>query len=134
MSTDTTIDAGLALTPPITSLIAIMLGRLEMDVQPCIDAYSELSRRIFSKKSLPVDWRGHVNGRYKASELEDAIKKIVKDSGSPEDAPLSDGKGRGCRVYVVDPQDSWTKAEIPQVCVRSQKREQSSGSSSRLSI
>lgn len=79
-----------------------MLGRLQMDVQPCIDAYSELSRRIFSKKSLPVDWRGHVKGRFKASELEDAVKRIVKDSKSPEDAPLNDGKTRGCRAYVID--------------------------------
>ena len=125
---------GLALTPQFISLIAIMLGRLEMDVQPCIDAYSELSRRIFSKKGLPVDWRGHVNGRYKASELEDAIKMIVKGSGSPEDAPLNDGKGRSCRVYVVDPQELESSAETSQARMRSQKREQSSGSSSRLSI
>ena len=83
-------------------LIAIMLGRLQMDIQPCIDAYSELSRGIFSKRGLPVDWRGHVKGRYEASELEDAVKKIVNDSGSPEDAPLNDGKDRGCRVYVVE--------------------------------
>lgn len=78
-----------------------MLGRLQMDIQPCIDAYSELSRRIFSTRGLPVDWRGHVNGRYKASELEDAVKEIIRDSGSPEDAPLADGKDRGCRVYVI---------------------------------
>ncbi|KAL9134141.1 MAG: hypothetical protein Q9175_004673, partial [Cornicularia normoerica] len=84
-------------------LIAIMLGRLQMDIQPCIDAYSELSRRIFNKAGLPVDLRGHVKGKYKASILEDAIKKIIKDSGSPEDALLDDGKDRGCRVYVVEP-------------------------------
>ena len=111
-----------------------MLGRLQMDVQPCIDAYSELSRRIFSKKGIPVDWRGNINGRYKASELEDAVKKIVKDSGLPEDAPLNDGKDRGCRVYVVDPQELESGVEISQVCVRSQEREQSCGSPSRLSV
>ena len=94
-----------------------------MDVQACIDAYSELSRRIFSKKGLPVDWRGRVNGRYKASELVDAVKKIVKDSGSPEDAPLNDGKDRSCRVYVVDSQELKSTAETPQVRVRSQERE-----------
>ena len=80
------------------SLIAIMLGRLQMDIQPCIDAYSELSRRIFCNRGLPVDWRGKVTGRYKASELEDAVRTIIKNSGSSEDAPLNDGKDRGCRV------------------------------------
>lgn len=79
-----------------------MLGRLQMDIQPCIEAYSELSRGIFRERGLPVDWQGHVKGKYKTSELEDAVKKIVKDSGSPEDAPLDDGKDRGCRVYVVE--------------------------------
>ncbi|CAF9930839.1 MAG: hypothetical protein ALECFALPRED_004739 [Alectoria fallacina] len=77
-----------------------MLGRLQMDIQPCIEAYSELSRGIFRERGLPVDWQGHVKGKYKTSELEDAVKKIVKDSGSPEDAPLDDGKDRGCRVFV----------------------------------
>ncbi|KAL9072045.1 MAG: hypothetical protein Q9161_003819 [Pseudevernia consocians] len=81
-------------------LIAIMLGRLQMDIQPCIDAYSELSRRIFCNRGLPVDWRGKVTGRYKASELEDAVRTIIKNSGSSEDAPLNDGKDRGCRVFV----------------------------------
>ena len=78
-----------------------MLGRLEMDIQPCIDAYSELSRRIFCKRGLPMDWRGDIKARYNASELKDAVVSIVKNTGSPEDALLNDGKDRGCRVSVV---------------------------------
>ena len=76
-----------------------MLGRLQMDIQSCIDAYSELSRDVFSKKGLlPVDKSGNVKGRYKASKLENAIKKIIRDSGTLEDGPFNDGKDRGCRV------------------------------------
>ena len=78
-----------------------MLGRLQMDIQPCIDAYSELSRSIFSKSGLPVNWRGHVKGRYNASDLENAVRKMIRTLGLPEDTPLNDGEDRGSRVYVV---------------------------------
>ena len=80
------------------SLLAIMLGRLQMGIQQCIDAYSILSKDIFNKKSLPVNWRGEVTGRYKSSEFEKSIKKIITDAESPEDARLNDDKDRGCRV------------------------------------
>ena len=79
-----------------------MLGRLQMDVQDCIDAYSEFSRHVFDKRGLPVDWRGHIKGRFKASELESAIKNIVRASGLPENAVLDDGEDRGCRAYVLE--------------------------------
>ena len=75
-----------------------MLGRLQMDIEPCIEAYSKLSCRVFSKKGLPVDLWGRIQGRYKASELEDAIKDIVKASGLSDDEPLNDRKDRGCRA------------------------------------
>ena len=75
-----------------------MLGRLRMDIQPCIDAYSELSRHVFDKKGLPVDWRGRIKGKFKASELESAIKEIVRASGLPDSAVLDDGEDRGCRA------------------------------------
>ncbi len=111
-----------------------MLGRLQMDIQPCIDAYSDLSRRIFSKKGIPVDWRGHVKGRYPASELEKAVKKIINGSGLPEDTLLDDGKGRGCRVYVDEPKEIENRADISQIRVRSQEGEQNCGPPSRLSL
>ena len=56
-----------------------MLGRLQMDVEDRIDAYSELSRDIFRKKGLPIDWRGRVTGRYKSSELESLSRKSSSD-------------------------------------------------------
>jgi hypothetical protein len=44
----------------ICRLIAIMLGRLEMDVDECILAYSELLETVFGEKSsrLPFSWKG----------------------------------------------------------------------------
>lgn len=91
---------------PDASLIAIMLGRLQMDIDECIDAYSELSRTIFSKRGLPLDKWGNIKGRYKASELGNAVKTIIRHSGTSEDAPLDDGNARGCRVYVTGLQGS----------------------------
>ena len=100
-----------------------MLGRLQMDIESCIDAYSELSSDIFSKKGLPVDFRGNIKGKYKASELEKAVKRIIKNSGLSEDALLDDGGHRGCRAYVIEFDESDSMSDTLQVCVRSQKRE-----------
>ena len=111
-----------------------MLGRLQMDIEECITAYSELSRSIFSKNGLPVNFRGNIKGRYKASELENAIKKITTNLGSSEDALLDDGEDRGCRVYVTELKEPDRKANIQQIRVRSQKGEQRCGPSSRLSF
>ena len=97
----------------IDSIIAIMLGRLQMDIEPCIDAYSKLSSRVFCKRGLPISILGNVKGRYKASELEDAVKEIIRDTGSLEDAPLNDNIDRGCRVYVVEPEEARNKADVP---------------------
>ena len=36
------------------SLIAIMLGRLEMDVDDCITAYINLAENVFSQKKKPL--------------------------------------------------------------------------------
>lgn len=91
---------------PDASLIAIMLGRLQMDVDECIDAYSELSRTVFRKKGFPLDKSGNIKGKYKASELVNAVKTITRNSGTSEDAPLDDGTDRACRVYVTGLQGS----------------------------
>lgn len=111
-----------------------MLGRLQVNLQSCIDAYRNLSRRIFSKKRLPVDWRGHVNEKYKTSELKSAIEEIMKDLDPPVDNLLDDGKDRRCRVYAVERRDLKSRADIPQIRLRSQNREQSYGTSSHLSV
>lgn len=54
------------------SLIALMLGRLRMPVEKAIEAYAELSKKIFSKKQSFKD------GKYSAVGLEAAVGKIVK--------------------------------------------------------
>jgi hypothetical protein len=41
----------------IISLIAIMLGRLRMDVKEGIEEYGDMISQIIKKKNLPIDWQ-----------------------------------------------------------------------------
>lgn len=80
------------------SLIALMLGRLRMSVDDAIQAYAKLSKKVFSqtKNGLAPD------GRYKASNLEDAVKTIIKEHGDDTKVEIVDSRsGDGvCSTYV----------------------------------
>ena len=100
-----------------------MLGRLEIEVDGCISAYSELSHKIFKKSSFPLDLKGKVKGKYPATELPNAVKKIIRESGSSEDALLDDGKHRSCHVYFT--KLNFNRVELTNSadsCVQSEKR------------
>ena len=77
-----------------------MLGRLEMDVDECISAYSELAEAVFGEKlsSIPFDWRGKIQPRFDSAKLEKAIRKMVVQSSASETDLLNDGTDRGCRM------------------------------------
>ena len=77
-----------------------MLGRLEMDVDECITAYSELAAAVFGEKlsSIPVNIRGDVKARFDSAKLEAAMRKVIKNSGASEDDLFNDGTERGCRT------------------------------------
>ncbi|KAI1356632.1 phospholipase [Xylaria sp. FL0043] len=83
-------------------LIAIMLGRLEMDVHECILAYTALMGDVFEKKShwLPLTVSGRTQGRYDSSKLKDAIEKVIQSSGFPTQSLFNQGKPQGSRVFV----------------------------------
>ncbi|KAB8233733.1 uncharacterized protein BDW43DRAFT_77322 [Aspergillus alliaceus] len=82
-------------------LIAIMLGRLEMSVDDCIETYVKLIRTIFEKKSRwPVNLSGNIKSRFDATKLEKAIKEVVASQGAKETDNFNDGAERGCRVFV----------------------------------
>ncbi|KAJ6087603.1 hypothetical protein N7467_006517 [Penicillium canescens] len=83
-------------------LIAIMLGRLEMDVDRCIEAYSDLTAAVFDEKmrSLPVNFKGDIKPLFNSTKLESAIKKVVEDSGVSKDDPFDNGIERGCKTFV----------------------------------
>jgi hypothetical protein len=77
-----------------------MLGRLEMDVDECIGAYSDLATAVFGEKlsSIPVNIKGNIKARFNSTKLESAIRKVVEDSGASNQDLFSDGTERGCRT------------------------------------
>ncbi|CAD0028021.1 unnamed protein product, partial [Aureobasidium pullulans] len=80
-------------------LIAIMLGRLDMSMDECVKAYSELSATVFAKKHrMSVDIKGNLKERYDSKVLEQAIKQIVRDRNLHEDTLLKDPQGT--RLFV----------------------------------
>ncbi|CAG8252566.1 unnamed protein product [Penicillium olsonii] len=83
-------------------LIAIMLGRLELDVDQCLMAYTELMESIFSQKisNVPVDWSGNIISQYDSKKLKTAIETVITRAGcSPTDL-MNDGKPRSTKVFV----------------------------------
>jgi patatin-like phospholipase/acyl hydrolase len=70
-------------------LIAVMLGKLGMTVEQCIDAYCRLSATIFGRKHL----RARVSGglapaKYSGSRLRDCVRKLIHEHRSNEDLPM----------------------------------------------
>ncbi|RFU29627.1 hypothetical protein B7463_g6711, partial [Scytalidium lignicola] len=85
-------------------LIAIMLGRLKMDVDSCIDAYVSLSREVFNPRMTTRIFGRALQGvignaafDYKA--LEKAVKRVVGDCLGDENTPLLE-KDPKCKVFV----------------------------------
>jgi hypothetical protein len=77
-----------------------MLGRLEMNVDECIVAYSDLAEAVFSQKKsrLPFNLKGRVKAQFDSSKLEKAIRETIKRSGIFETDLFNDGNKRGCRT------------------------------------
>ena len=77
-----------------------MIGRLEMDIDECISAYTELMKTVFEQKlrRVPSDFSGKIQSRFDSTKLRDAINKVITSKGfSPAD-PFDDGQPRGCRM------------------------------------
>ncbi|CAG8393837.1 unnamed protein product [Penicillium salamii] len=83
-------------------LIAIMLGRLEMDVDECIAAYIKLMKEIFgkpSKRGLSKLF-GKIKPQFDASKLEGAINEVTNSCGAKTTDLFNDEANRNCRVFV----------------------------------
>jgi hypothetical protein len=76
-----------------------MLGRLEMGVDECITAYSELAEAVFGEKlsSFPLSFKGKVKARFDSTKLATAVQKVVQRSASGTDL-FNDGIERGCKT------------------------------------
>ncbi|KAG9109510.1 hypothetical protein FRC07_008292 [Ceratobasidium sp. 392] len=67
------------------ALIACMLGLLRIDIDQAITAYSGLVESVFSDKKV-ISTSG--SGMFKASILEEQLKKIVRDATGDENARM----------------------------------------------
>lgn len=77
-----------------------MLGRLQMGVDECIDAYLQISDNVFQKKRHAVNWKGKIQGKFDSGELERAMKQVVRDRGLRDDVLLKDAPNASCKVWV----------------------------------
>ena len=82
-------------------LIAIMLGRLRLDIETCMDVYVRMTRKVFEtdKTIAGVPYRSTL---FKASKLEEAIKECVKEHTIFEDEG-NDGTAAGGRELPISP-------------------------------
>ncbi|RII11598.1 hypothetical protein CUC08_Gglean005597 [Alternaria sp. MG1] len=84
-----------------------MLGRLEMSVDQCIEAYTGMMDVIFDpkdKKKLPFKIRnGKVQPQYKTKYMEQAIKQVMSNAGWTSDDRFRGSKDSSCKTYAIDP-------------------------------
>jgi hypothetical protein len=75
-----------------------MLGRLRMSVDNAIDRYDSLAKRVFSEGKKIIG-----DGKFKASVLEDVVKKIVEAETGDADTRMMEtsSDGQVCRTYVA---------------------------------
>lgn len=84
----------------LVSLIAIMLSRLEIDIDKYITVYSNLAETVFRKKlsSLPFNFKGKVKSRFNSAKLEAIVLKVIKHGGASKRDLFNDGVKRRCRT------------------------------------
>jgi hypothetical protein len=74
-------------------IIALMLGRLRMDVDTAINHYDDLAKRVFS------DMKRYGDGKFKAKKLEEVIKSVVETVTRDPESPLLESDQAGvCRT------------------------------------
>lgn len=82
-------------------LIAIMLGRLRLDLETCMDVYVRMTKKVFEtdKTIAGIPYKQTL---FKASKLEEAIKQCVMEHTVYEDEG-NDGTAKGGRDFGVTP-------------------------------
>ena len=85
----------------MNSLIAIMLGRLKMSVQNCIDEYNRVMGKVFVPRSDVMKKVDAVTGgqSYDSDVLEEVIRDLVGRKLGDKDALLLDESSENkCKV------------------------------------
>jgi predicted acylesterase/phospholipase RssA len=82
-------------------LIALMLGRLGMPVDEAIEAYLDLSPKIFTKVHHRVTLKGQLQGRFDHTALETGVRELMDEKGFPAEDLLRNSCGEGCKTYGI---------------------------------
>jgi len=87
-------------------LIAIMLGRLHMDIEACIHQYERVGWAAFSEKPLGGQMGRIFSGMtscpfYDVEVLQGAVKRVLGDFDLPSDTPFCELEAAPCRVYII---------------------------------
>ena len=84
-----------------------MLGRLEMTVDECIDAYVRMMDAVFKKTNHRFkNLKGATQGRFDTAALEDAVKQTIREAKvagggrMKVDAPMRNDSS-ACKTYVI---------------------------------
>jgi hypothetical protein len=77
-----------------------MLGRLEMTVEECIDAYLQLMVQVFEKRENRsiVGYLGGVKPRFSSPVLKDAIVQMLQSRNVSQNVKFDDGENARCKV------------------------------------
>jgi hypothetical protein len=77
-----------------------MLSRLEIDVNKCIDPYSDLIAEVFREKLrlIPINFKDDITARFDLAKLKRTIQKVVEDSGVSKETLFNNGTKRGYRT------------------------------------
>ncbi|KAG8707715.1 hypothetical protein FRC09_001652 [Ceratobasidium sp. 395] len=96
------------------ALIACMLTLLGLDIEQSISAYSRLLDSVFSeKKTFGISG----SGAFKASKLEEELKKMVREATGDEDTLMMNAQHdeEGCKVMVFAMSEYNMNASTPHI-------------------
>jgi hypothetical protein len=81
-------------------IIAIMLGRLEMDVTECIQIYKAMFKEVFGhqRHKWAASVTGQVQARFDETLLRNAIQKVLIGKEIPIATIFEDGEKRMTRT------------------------------------
>lgn len=73
-------------------LIALMLGKLNMNLNQCIETYRGLSQKIFQKQHIRARiTRGLAPARYSGTRLRECVRELLDERGFHKDLPMIRG-------------------------------------------
>ncbi|KAI0413294.1 hypothetical protein F5X98DRAFT_352301 [Xylaria grammica] len=83
-------------------LIALMLGRMCLTVDECIEAYNELSPKVFAQVRHRIKLRnGETQGRFDHTALENGVRQLLEVYGMDAESLLKDPEEScSCKVFV----------------------------------